>query len=679
MGVQPKFHGDIIINDKNGKALRAITRGQQDLLEALDTNDIVFVNGPAGTGKTHVATWYGIDGIDKGEYENLVLTRPIVEAGEELGFLPGTFEEKVAPYMQPLYEAIELVKGKRLTPEMVSHIESNSPPETSKYRKKKIGKGEMQPPPPRPKLKSNDDFYRKVNVCPLAYLRGATKNKSFIILDECFTEDTNIGFSVHGTNRKSKISTIYKKVMSGHKVEVLSFNEDTKVFEYKPVTNVFKKRTANLVHIKFNNGRNPIKCTASHPFAVINTPESDNIIWKMASELTKSDKLVRYTNGHNSTWIYPCGSYDILCGMLLGDGTLARNKSNSSRWRVQWIHGMNQSGYNTFKINLLNGKYRTSLKSGYTNKPLVGGSTSTISLSDDFVACMYRTDGGMHKKHISAGIIDYFTDRTMALWYMDDGSYNNRSGYITLHTESFDDDSIDVLCDVLRNRYDVSPNIYNIQNDKYKIISLNRSDSDIILKRIAEYIHPDLSYKLPFMSNFDESLYTIESIPLYTGCDIIESIDHVSGEYDVYNIEVSDNNNYLVDGLLVHNCQNVTKTQMKMMLTRIGRGSKLVLCGDINQSDLEHKSDSGFRHAQQILKGVKGIGFITLNTDDIVRHRLIKDIIIRYEESDNRHGFNKHENKMFSNREYLDNEYDFDDSDEYENDLESSDTTESEN
>lgn len=309
MGVQPKFHGDIIINDKNGKALRAITRGQQDLLEALDTNDIVFVNGPAGTGKSVVATWYGIDGIDKGEYEHLVLTRPIVEAGEELGFLPGTFEEKVAPYMQPLYEAIEVVKGKRLTPEMVSHIEANSPSETSKYRKKKIGKGEMQPPPPRPKLKSNDDFYRKVNVCPLAYLRGTTKARSFIILDEA---------------------------------------------------------------------------------------------------------------------------------------------------------------------------------------------------------------------------------------------------------------------------------------------------------------------------------------------------------------------------------QNVTKTQMKLMLTRLGHGSKLVICGDINQSDLERKSESGFRQAQQILKGVKGIGFITLDTDDIVRHRLIKDIIIRYEESDNRHGFNKHENKMFSNREFLDNEYDFGDSDEYENDLESSDTTESE-
>lgn len=184
MGDQVKFHGDVIINDKNGKALRAITRGQQLLLETIEKNDIIFVNGPAGTGKSVVSTWYGIAGIDKGIYDNLVLTRPIVEAGEELGFLPGTFEEKVAPYMQPLYEAIEVVKGKRITPEMAAHFESKQPPQLSNYRKKKVGKGEMDIPKPRQKINSNEEFYKRVNVCPLAYLRGTTKAKSFIILDE---------------------------------------------------------------------------------------------------------------------------------------------------------------------------------------------------------------------------------------------------------------------------------------------------------------------------------------------------------------------------------------------------------------------------------------------------------------------------------------------------------------
>ena len=183
MANTPRFHGTPIIEDKHGKTLRPITRGQQELLEAMESNDIVFVNGPAGTGKTVIATWYGIAGIDSGAYDQLVLTRPIVEAGEELGFLPGTFEEKVAPYMQPLYEAIEVVKGKRVTTEMDSTLGATAP--QSSYRDKK-GMLKKKPASKDNNIRTprNDDFYKKVNVCPLAYLRGSTKSKSFIILDE---------------------------------------------------------------------------------------------------------------------------------------------------------------------------------------------------------------------------------------------------------------------------------------------------------------------------------------------------------------------------------------------------------------------------------------------------------------------------------------------------------------
>lgn len=179
----PKYHGTPIIEDKHGRILRPITRGQQELLEAMEANNIVFVNGPAGTGKSVIATWYGIAGIDAGMYDKLVLTRPIIEAGEELGFLPGTFEEKVAPYMQPLYEAIETVKGKRITPEMESKLGTIPTPQSS-YRDKKGMLKKKTSKEYNFKPISNDDFYKKVNVCPLAYLRGTTKAKSFIILDE---------------------------------------------------------------------------------------------------------------------------------------------------------------------------------------------------------------------------------------------------------------------------------------------------------------------------------------------------------------------------------------------------------------------------------------------------------------------------------------------------------------
>ena len=178
MGDIVKYYGREICKDKNGKIVRAITRNQDYLLDVMDKNDIIFVSGHAGTGKTSLATWYAIAGMDEGKYDHLVLTRPIVEAGESLGFLPGTFEEKVAPFMQPLYDCIEQIKGKKITAEFANKINAQQAP-VSKYKAKR-GKSN----PEKKKLESNEDFYKKVEVCPLAYLRGATKKNSFIVLDE---------------------------------------------------------------------------------------------------------------------------------------------------------------------------------------------------------------------------------------------------------------------------------------------------------------------------------------------------------------------------------------------------------------------------------------------------------------------------------------------------------------
>lgn len=179
-----RYHGKEIVTDKNGKVLRAMTRGQDKLIDTIENNDIIFVNGPAGCGKTAIATWMGIAAIDDNRYERLVLTRPIVEAGESLGFLPGTFEEKVAPYMQPLFEAISRIKGGNPEDYIKGGISNHTQkvpfnqPVISNYKKKKLSKGEIITEQPK------TDFYKKVNVCPLAYLRGATKDRTFAIIDE---------------------------------------------------------------------------------------------------------------------------------------------------------------------------------------------------------------------------------------------------------------------------------------------------------------------------------------------------------------------------------------------------------------------------------------------------------------------------------------------------------------
>ena len=170
------FRGAEIIRTRKGKPIYARTEGQQALVDAISANDIIFVNGPSGTGKTAIATWLGISGIDAGVYERLVLTRPVVTSGEELGFLPGTMDEKVAPYMQPLYDAISLIKGGR--DEKLSEPEQL--PQMLSAKEKKRLRAERKEEDAR----ERKSFYDLVQVCPLAYIRGSTLANSFIVCDE---------------------------------------------------------------------------------------------------------------------------------------------------------------------------------------------------------------------------------------------------------------------------------------------------------------------------------------------------------------------------------------------------------------------------------------------------------------------------------------------------------------
>ena len=126
--------------------IRARTAGQAEYLKAIDTNDIVFGIGPAGTGKTYLAVAMAVAALRQKQVSRIILARPAVEAGEKLGFLPGSFEDKVDPYLRPLYDALQdLMEPERLR----------------RMQEMKI-----------------------IEVVPLAYMRGRTLNDSFIILDE---------------------------------------------------------------------------------------------------------------------------------------------------------------------------------------------------------------------------------------------------------------------------------------------------------------------------------------------------------------------------------------------------------------------------------------------------------------------------------------------------------------
>ncbi|MGB3767509.1 MAG: PhoH family protein [Phormidesmis sp.] len=137
---------DVVARTRRGQVIRAKTFRQQEYINALRKSDLTFCTGPAGTGKTFLAAMVAVKALMNEEYEKLILTRPAVEAGEKLGFLPGDLQEKVNPYLRPLYDALhELIDPERIPSLMERGV---------------------------------------IEVAPLAYMRGRTLSNAFVILDE---------------------------------------------------------------------------------------------------------------------------------------------------------------------------------------------------------------------------------------------------------------------------------------------------------------------------------------------------------------------------------------------------------------------------------------------------------------------------------------------------------------
>ena len=149
-----KLSGDaVIVHETDGKPIRARNRKQEEMVQAYFDNDLVFAVGPAGTGKTYIAIALAVRALKNREVKRIILTRPAVEAGERLGFLPGDLKDKLDPYLQPLYDALgDMIPSRKLQEFMTDGT---------------------------------------IQIAPLAYMRGRTLDRACVILDEA--QNTNMG------------------------------------------------------------------------------------------------------------------------------------------------------------------------------------------------------------------------------------------------------------------------------------------------------------------------------------------------------------------------------------------------------------------------------------------------------------------------------------------------------
>lgn len=145
-GLAEETSGDVLVHGRNGLLIKARTANQHKMVKACENNDLIFAVGPAGTGKTYTAVALAVRALKNKEIKRIILTRPAVEAGENLGFLPGDLRDKLDPYLQPLYDALrDMIPQQKL----LSYWEDNT-----------------------------------IEIAPLAFMRGRTLDNAFVILDE---------------------------------------------------------------------------------------------------------------------------------------------------------------------------------------------------------------------------------------------------------------------------------------------------------------------------------------------------------------------------------------------------------------------------------------------------------------------------------------------------------------
>ena len=521
------------ILSRRGKTIRPKTLNQKRYVDAIDAHTIVFSIGPAGTGKTYLAMAKAVNALQTKQVTRIILTRPAVEAGERLGFLPGTLSEKIDPYLRPLYDALHDMMDPELIPKLMSA--------------------------------------GVIEVAPLAYMRGRAQPVFTKVL-------TPNGFRPIGELQVGD----FVVGSDGHPTQVLG---------------VYPQGFKEIYRVHTQDGSSTL-ASGDHLWSVYT--RADRRRGKPARVLQTKEMIGNLRAAHYHRYELPLLSAPVkfesrpvpldpyALGLLLGDenpvtGVMRRLGLSGTKPSTKFIP----------KVYLLNSAdVRLAVLQG-----LLDSNGGPVTQQGRTCRIQFTT------------VSDRLRDGVVLL-------VQSLGGVVYLRT---------------RKAEGRKPGLARGRE------VCHRSDAHILDIRLPEGVVPfRLARKAAKCSA--------------TGAGqpkrYIDRIEPAGTEEAVcIQVAAADSLYVTEDFLLTHNtlndafiildeAQNTTAEQMKMFLTRLGFGSKIVVTGDVTQVDLPGGATSGLRAAVQILDGIDDIHVSELTSADVVRHRLVSDIVDAYEKAE---------------------------------------------
>jgi phosphate starvation-inducible PhoH-like protein len=570
------------ILSRRGKTIRPKTLNQKRYVDAIDAHTIVFGIGPAGTGKTYLAMAKAVSALRAKQVTRIILTRPAVEAGERLGFLPGTLSEKIDPYLRPLYDALHDM----MDPEMI------------------------------PKLMSSG----VIEVAPLAYMRGrAQPIHTKVLTPEGFRPigELRVGDQVIGSD--------------GHPTEVLG---------------VYPQGFKEIYRLHTQDGASTL-ASGDHLWSV--HTRDDRRRGKPARVMQTKEMIGNLRAAHYHRYELPLLSAPVsfepqpvlmdpyALGLLIGDGcltcsttpTFANNDAELAEALARLIPGIEvrRKSVVDYVLNRVThpGEVITieNPVTGVLRRLGLAGSRSNTK----FIPESYLFNSSDVRLAVLQGLLD-----------SDGGPVTQSGRTCRIQFTSVSDRLRDDVVFLVRSLGGVVTQPTRLAAERKPGLARgrevhHRADAHVFDIRLPEGV-------VPFRLARKAAKYdaTGGGRPMR----FVERVEPAGTEEAVcIRVAAADSLYVTEDFLLTHNtlndafilldeAQNTTAEQMKMFLTRLGFGSKVVVTGDVTQIDLPGPGRSGLRAAVDILDGIDDIHIAELTSADVVRHRLVSEIVDAY-------------------------------------------------